>query len=72
MKIIKFLAELQRHFPRLEDWIKIYPTPWIKLSAVEVYKGVIEFSRHTVEYFGRFWRKPSLPPRDLHHLFLIP
>lgn len=59
IKISAMLDEMRKSFPQLDDWVKIYPTQAIKVSVVEVYKNVIEFSRTASIYFNRFSSKKS-------------
>ena len=65
-KISELLLELQKSFPRLDDWTKIYPTSAVKLLVAEVYKQVIIFARTASTYFTRFstrlWSAVGRPP----------
>ena len=64
-KITGLLYELRKSFPQLDDWVNIYPTPSIKLLVAEVYKQVIDFGKHTAQYFTHFSSKNySNPPES--------
>ena len=52
-KIVDLVDELQKSFPRLDDWVGLYETPSMKVPVVEVYKHVIAFAKSAIEYFER-------------------
>jgi hypothetical protein len=54
-KIGDLLEEVQKSFPRLENWPDIYPTPTMRSLVVTAYKQVIEFSRSAAKYFAHFF-----------------
>ena len=65
-KISELLSELQKSFPQLDDWTKIYPTSTVERLVAEVYKQVIVFAREASKYFTRLstrlWSAVGKPP----------
>ena len=56
-KMANLLSDLSRSFPRLEEWVNMYPSPSLEHAVAEVYKEVISFSRKATEYFSRLSSK---------------
>lgn len=52
--IATLLVEMRKSFPKLDDWINIYPTPSMKGLVADVYKDVIMFARDASIYFTSF------------------